>query len=74
VPEDVAVIGCDNQFFCPFTAPPLTSIDMQTEEHGRSAIRELLSASENHSATIVRDATLIVRESCGAKLGWRERF
>ena len=73
VPEDVAVIGCDNQFFCPFTAPPLTSIDMQTEEHARSAIRELLSTSENHSVTIVRDATLIIRESCGVKLGWRDR-
>ena len=72
LPEDIAVIGCDNQFFCPFTAPPLTSIDMQTEEHARSAIRELLAASENHSATIVRDATLIIRESCGAKLGWRD--
>ena len=73
VPEDVAVIGCDNQFFCPFTAPPLTSIDMQTEEHGRSAIRELLSAPKNRSATIVRDASLIIRESCGAKLGWQDR-
>ena len=71
LPEEMAVIGCDNQFFCPFTAPPLTSIDMQTEEHARSAVRELLSASENRSATIVRDATLIIRESCGAKLGWR---
>jgi len=73
IPEDVAIIGCDNQFFCPYTAPPLTSIDMQAEEHARSAIRELLSASENHSATIVRDATLIIRESCGAHLGTRPR-
>ena len=73
LPEDLAIIGCDNQFFCPYTAPPLTSIDMQAEEHARSAIRELLSASENHSATIVRDATLIIRESCGAHLGTRPR-
>ena len=71
IPEDVAVIGCDNQFFCPYTAPPLTSIDMQAEEHARSAIRELLSAPDNHSATIVRDATLVIRESCGAHLGMR---
>lgn len=73
VPEDMAVIGCDNQFFCPYTAPPLTTIDMQTEEHARSAIRELLAASENRSAAIVRDAVLVIRESCGAGLGWRER-
>ena len=73
IPEDVAVIGCDNQFFCPYTFPPLTSIDMQAEEHARDAIRELLSTSENRSATIVRDATLVIRESCGAALGWRDR-
>ena len=73
LPEDIAIIGCDNQFFCPYTAPPLTSIDMQAEEHARSAIRELLAASENRSATIVRDATLIIRESCGARMGWKER-
>ena len=72
IPEDVAVVGYDNQFFCPYTSPPLTSIDMQAEEHARSAIRELLSASENHSATIVRAATLIIRESCGAHLGVRK--
>ena len=73
IPEDIAIIGCDNQFFCPYTAPPLTSIDMQTEEHARSAIRELLATRENHSAIIVRDATLIIRESCGARLGWIQR-
>ena len=73
IPEDAAIIGCDNQFFCPYTCPPLTSIDMQAEEHARSAIRELLATSENRSATIVRDATLIIRESCGAALGWKER-
>lgn len=72
LPEDMAIIGCDNQFFCDYTWPSLTSIDMQAEEHARSAIRELLSASENHSATIVRDATLVIRESCGSSLGWRK--
>ena len=72
LPEDMAVIGCDNQFFCPYVFPALTSIDMQAEEHARSAIRELLSATENRSAAIVRDATLVVRESCGAPLGWRD--
>ncbi len=72
LPEDMAVIGCDNQFFCDYTWPTLTSIDMQTEEHAHSAIRELLATSENRSAAIVRDATLVIRESCGASLGWRK--
>ncbi len=72
LPEDMALIGCDNQFFCPYLWPSLTSIDMQTEEHARSAVRELLSASQNRSAAIVRDAALVIRESCGAALGWRK--
>ncbi len=74
LPEDMAIIGCDNQFFCPYTDPPLTSMDLHPEEHARSAIRELLSAKENHTKpfTLMRDATLVVRESCGAKLGYRK--
>ena len=72
LPEDMAIVGCDNQFFCPYLWPSLTSIDMQTEEHARSAVRELLSASQNRSAAIVRDAALVIRESCGAALGWRK--
>lgn len=74
LPEDMAVIGCDNQFFCPYTDPPLTSIDLHAEDHARSAIRELLSANENHTPpfNLMRDATLVIRESCGAKLGYRK--
>lgn len=74
LPEDMAIIGCDNQFFCPYTAPPLTSMDLHPEDHARSAIRELLSAKDQHTPpfTLMRDATLVVRESCGAKLGYRK--
>lgn len=74
VPEDMAVIGCDNQFFCPYVDPPLTSIDLHPDEHARSAIRELLSAKENNTQpfTMARDATLVVRDSCGSKLGYRK--
>lgn len=73
VPQDMAVIGCDNQFFCPYTDPPLTTMDLHPEELTRSAMRELLSAREgNHpSFSLTREATLVVRESCGAALGVR---
>lgn len=75
LPEDMAVIGCDNSFFCPYTDPPLTSMDLHAQEHARSAIRELLVAKESDPQpfNIVRDATLVVRESCGAKLGYQKR-
>ena len=40
----------------------------------QSAVRELLIARENaaHPFSMMREATLIVRESCGAKLGYRK--
>lgn len=78
LPEDMAIIGCDNQFFCPYTDPPLTSVDLHPEEMGQSAVRELLFASGNEAHPLsgpfsfMREATLIVRESCGAKLGYRK--
>lgn len=74
VPQDVAMIGCDNQFFCPYTDPPLTTMDLHPEELTRSAIRELLSTRTSDPApfSLMREATLIVRESCGASLGVRQ--
>lgn len=74
VPDDMALIGCDNQFFCPYTDPPLTSVDLYPEEMARSAVRELLIARENNASSfsLVRESSLIVRESCGAKLGYRK--
>ena len=40
----------------------------------RSAVRELLVSREHDakSFSMMREATLIVRESCGAKLGYRK--
>jgi len=74
LPDDMAVVGFDNQFFCPYLDPALTSVDTHPEEQAQSAIRELLSTrNRNASAfSIVQDATLVVRESCGAKLGFRK--
>lgn len=73
VPEDMAVIGCDNQFFCPYTDPPLTSVELYPEDMAQSAVRELLFSKDNarQSFAMMREASLIVRESCGAKLGYR---
>ena len=75
VPEDMAVIGCDNQFFCPYADPSLTTVELYPEDMAQSAIRELLFASKdngNPSFAMMREASLIVRESCGAKLGYRK--
>lgn len=74
VPEDVALIGCDNQFFTPYLDPPLTTIDLHPADHGRSAMDELAAiccGSESFSFSQIRECSLIVRESCGASLGVR---
>ncbi len=76
LPEDMAIIGCDNQFFCPYTDPPLTSVDLHPDEQATSAVRELLLAQNSDSSaasfSMMHEATLIVRESCGARLGYRK--
>ena len=73
IPKDVAVIGCDNQFFSPFTSPALTTVDLHPAEHGQVAVQQLVSstAGEPVSFSHLRPATLIIRESCGAALGVR---
>ena len=52
----------------------MTSVDLHPEEMARSAVRELLLAHDGDAKTfsMMRDATLVVRESCGARLGYRK--
>ncbi len=68
LPDDMAVVGCDNQFFSAFTEPPLTTLEVDTEGHGRSAMQLLLRTkdAETPPFTQVREPVLIVRASCGA--------
>ena len=73
VPEDVALIGCDNQFFTPYLNPSLTTVDLHPFDHGVTAIEELISALDGGGGSYsqIRECSLIVRESCGAMLGPR---
>ena len=67
VPEDVAVVGCDNQFFAAYTQPPLTTMDLHIEDTGRLAMNLLISAQNADLDGFAQhfQPTLIVRESCG---------
>ena len=73
VPEDVALIGCDNQFFTPYLDPPLTTVDLHPFDHGVSAVEELIGSMNGGGGAYsqIRECSLIVRESCGAMLGVR---
>lgn len=70
IPQDVAIIGCDNQFFSAFLNPPLTTVDLHPEEHGRYAVSELIAAQNGGIIpyTQISECSLIIRESCGASL------
>ncbi|MBR3494134.1 MAG: LacI family DNA-binding transcriptional regulator [Clostridia bacterium] len=74
VPEQMALVGCDNAFFAPYLTPSLTTVDLHPYEHGRSAMAELImSISAGHPISFNQsyESSLIVRESCGAALGTR---
>ena len=74
VPQDVALIGCDNQFFTPFLSPPLTTVDLHPFDHGVTAVEELIGSVRGGGGSYsqIRECSLIVRESCGAALGYRK--
>ena len=61
IPQEVAVIGCDNIKQSEYTVPKLTTIDTQSEEVYKTYIRYLLS--EDKETDYAFDTTLIVRES-----------
>ncbi|MDR1569145.1 MAG: LacI family transcriptional regulator [Oscillospiraceae bacterium] len=73
VPDDMAVVGCDNHFYGAYVNPPLTTVDLGTVDAARAAMMLLLDPPAMGTESLVhrREPALIVRESCGAKLGRR---
>ncbi|NLB90046.1 MAG: substrate-binding domain-containing protein, partial [Clostridiales bacterium] len=56
-----------------FTNPPITTVDLHPQEHGKVAVQQLITAitEEMISFSQIRPATLIIRQSCGSHLGVR---
>ncbi len=50
VPAKVAVMGCDGLALAAFASPPLTTIVMDREELGRTAVQRLLQGSQSRAA------------------------
>ncbi len=68
VPDDIAVVSGDNERFCDFTVPPLSSIEEQLPMIGARAVEllfKLLAGEElpENERRIVLNANLINRES-----------
>lgn len=70
VPEDVAIVGFDDQPFCVYLNPQLTTVRLPIMEAGKWAVEALLQRIGMHREMvehITLPCSLIVRDSCGAK-------
>ncbi len=67
IPEDVAVIGFDDQFFSSYLIPPLTTVRAPTEEVGRQAALQLIRLIQTGQADplTLLPTELVIRKSCG---------
>ncbi|WP_174818569.1 LacI family DNA-binding transcriptional regulator [Paenibacillus kobensis] len=68
VPEDVAVIGCDDIEACKYVTPPLTTVRQDKEKIGLLAALMLydLINGQLQSSSVMVAPQLVIRQSCGA--------
>lgn len=71
VPQDMAVVGFDDIRLAAFANPPLTTVREPDRQLGERAAQLLIDQMDGQASgqTHIRlDASLVVRQSCGAKL------
>lgn len=71
VPRDLAITGIDNYSVGQYLDVPLTTVSQPTAEKAATAVKVLLEIMRDQRSepeTIKLPTTLVVRESCGAKL------
>lgn len=70
IPQDIAIVGFDDEKYASYTDPPLTTVRVFKKEMGQMAGRRLIEIINNKNSPPVKyliSTQLIVRESCGAK-------
>ena len=69
VPEDVAVVGFDDQIIASYVYPSLTTVGSHIEEVCRQAVDKLIDLIEGKSVEIetLLPTELVIRNSCGCK-------
>lgn len=67
VPQDLSVIGFDNNSMCETVHPKLTTVGLDRDRVGRLAVSRLFAQIESKQPLLVQrvPGELIVRESCG---------
>jgi DNA-binding LacI/PurR family transcriptional regulator len=69
-PDNIAVIGYDNDEIAPFASVPLTTVAQRKQEMGKIAVRLLLERIRQKREMpqhILLEPRLVIRDSCGAK-------
>lgn len=69
VPDDISIIGIDDQPFCTFLNPALTTMQLPVIEAGQRAVEMLLArlaGERTTTAQVTLPCPLIVRESSGS--------
>jgi DNA-binding LacI/PurR family transcriptional regulator len=72
VPQDISIIGVDNQPFCTYLNPALTTIQLPILEAGKRAIEILLAriaGTRTMTEHLILPCLLAVRESTGLVVG-----
>ena len=72
IPDDISVVGFDNNDFSEMITPPLTTVDIRKNILGERSARRLIelisdsySNSKNHPGVLTFTPELIVRQSAG---------
>ena len=67
VPEDVAVVGFDDQRLSAYLVPPLTTVRAPTERVGYEAAQQLVKLTRTGQAErlTLLPTEMIIRRSCG---------
>lgn len=70
IPSDFAIVGWGNFNISSYVSPALTTVDVPHQEMGAQAAKALLNLIHNSSIArvqILMKASLVIRDSCGAK-------
>jgi LacI family transcriptional regulator len=71
VPEEISIVGFDDEIFASTLIPPLTTVRAPTEQVGREATRQLVRIINGESVEprLVLPTEPVLRESCGCGPG-----
>jgi DNA-binding LacI/PurR family transcriptional regulator len=72
VPEEISVVGFDDQSFSSTLLPPLTTVHAPIQEVGLQAVKMLLRAisGEELVSNLVLPTKLVLRQSCGCPFSY----